>query len=83
MSYVGELDKRLDGLKFKSKNDQEVINYFHYHRGIKDEYEINCLKIANELGALAHKKAFISFKEKKSEYQIYLDYLKEIEVTEK
>lgn len=83
MSYVGELDKRLEGLKFKSKNDQEVINYFHYHRGIKDEYEINCLKIANELGALAHKKAFTSFKEKKSEYQIHLDYLKEIEVTEK
>jgi Xaa-Pro dipeptidase len=83
MTYVGELDKCLDSISFKSRNDQEVINYFHYHRGIKDEYEINCLKIANELGAQAHKRALKSFKAKKSEYQIHLDYLNEIEVTEK
>jgi Xaa-Pro dipeptidase len=83
MTYVGDLDKRLDGVSFESKNDQEVINYFHYHRGIKDDYEINCLKIANELGAQAHKKALKSFKAKKSEFQIHMDYLNEIEVTEK
>ncbi len=83
MTYVGDLDKRINGISFESKNDQEVINYFHYHRGIKDDYEINCLKIANELGAQAHKRALKSFKAKRSEFQIHMDYLNEIEVTEK
>ncbi len=83
LAYIGELNKSLEGIHFKSLNDPDLINYFHYHRGIKDEYEINCLKIANELGAQAHKKALKSFKEKKSEFEIHLDYLHEIEVTER
>lgn len=73
--FLGEDIEYAKELGFIRTNDQELVNFLHYHRMYKTEYEQYCLKEASKIGVRAHKAAFSAFKAGGSEFQIQLAYL--------
>lgn len=67
---------------FKAVNSESAINYLHFHRGTKSEYEITQLQEANHLAALAHNKAEAAFYAGCSELEIHFIYLNAIKQRE-
>ena len=80
--FLGEEINRFKEFSFKSFNDQRVINYIHFHRCIKSEYEVECMRRANKLASTAHKAACQVFLEGKSELETHFAYLNAISYRE-
>lgn len=80
--FIGEEYQRFESFRFKSLNDERVINYIHFNRTIKSEYEVECMKQANKIAGIAHLAAKKAFLEGKSELQTHLDYLNSINYRE-
>lgn len=72
---LGENCGPLTGIEAPSDS---FFNELKELRTIKTPFEIECLKDAAKLGMKAHRKAYDSFCEGKSEYLIHLDYLNEL-----
>jgi len=66
----------------KSLNDQRVTDYIHFARCIKSEYEVECMRKANKIAAVAHKAACAAFLRGDSEIQTHLAYLDSINYRE-
>ena len=84
-AFLGEEITRFQDYGFKSLNNQKIINHIHYNRCFKSEYEVECMKKANQIASIAHKTAKEAFLSGKSELQTHLAYLeaityKEVEV---
>lgn len=56
-------------------NPQKLLNAMFWQRAYKSDYEIACMKLANEAAALAHKVAEKAFRAGLSEQQIHLAYV--------
>ena len=56
-------------------NPQELLNAMYWQRAYKSEYEVACMKMANQKAAYAHKVAEEAFRAGKSEQQIHLAYV--------
>ncbi len=56
-------------------NPQGVLDYLHYHRAWKTEYELAMMRVASHLGARAHRAAEAAFRSGASEYGIHMAYL--------
>lgn len=67
---------------FKAINSSAAIDYLHFHRAEKTEYEITQLQNANNLAALAHNKAEAAFYAGCSELEIHYTYLNAIKQRE-
>lgn len=80
--FLGEEYQRFENFGFKSLNDKRVIDYIHFSRTIKSDYEIECMKKANEIAGIAHHAAKKAFLEGKSELQTHLAYLNSINYRE-
>jgi len=80
--FLGEETKRFVDFNFKSFNDMNILNYIHYHRCIKTEYEVACMRQANKIATIAHKAAQLAFLSGKSELQTHLVYLESINYRE-
>lgn len=73
--YLGEEVQLAQSFGFIHINLQKALNYLHYHRSIKTEYELHCVQQAQFAalkGHIAAKKAFFAGK---SEFEINLAYL--------
>ena len=64
-----------------SINPPELVAAINWSRAYKTDYEIACLKAANEQALPAHKAAEIAFREGLSEAEINACYLNELRVT--
>ncbi|MCE9679672.1 Xaa-Pro dipeptidase [Shewanella sp. AS1] len=73
--YIGENVDLADALGFGSANAEAVLNYLHYHRATKTEYELVCLRRANEIAVKGHEAAKGAFYSGASEFQIQQAYL--------
>ncbi len=80
--FLGEEIKKFEEFGFKSLNDLKVINYIHFSRSFKSEYEISCMRKANKIASIAHIAAQNAFFEGKSELQTHLAYLSAIDYTD-
>lgn len=67
---------------FQSINAKSAIDYLHYHRAAKSEYEITQLQKANDLAALAHHRAEAAFYAGCTELEIHYIYLNTIKQRE-
>lgn len=76
MAYIGGHQDVAAQLGFSHVNPSMVLNYFHYHRAYKTEYEMVCLREANRLAVLGHNAAKQAFLNQGSEFDIQLAYLK-------
>lgn len=81
-ALIGERDSFVDTLGLDQVNPQGLIDSLHYDRAWKTEYEIECMRRANALGARAHRVAEQAFRSGASEYEIHLQYMQACEHNE-
>jgi Xaa-Pro dipeptidase len=74
-AYIGEHLEVAEVLGFKSRNPDAVMSYLHYHRASKTEYELVCMRKANEIAVKGHQAAKDAFYSGASEFQIQQAYL--------
>lgn len=80
--YLGEYEEDAKALGFDKINQKSVIDYLHYHRAYKTDYQMDCLREANRIGVIGHKAAKAAFLSGASEFEIHLEYLKAISQTQ-
>ncbi|QYJ86224.1 Xaa-Pro dipeptidase [Shewanella mesophila] len=74
-AYIGEHLEVAEVLGFKSRNPEAIMSYLHYHRATKTEYELACMRRANEIAVKGHDAAKSAFYSGASEFQIQQVYL--------
>ena len=67
---------------FTKVNESSTIDYFHYHRAYKTDYEFECLRRSNAIAVKGHNAAKKAFYDGQSEYDIYMAYLSASQQTE-
>jgi Xaa-Pro dipeptidase len=75
IAFLGEWDERFAGWGDLTPNPEPVLNSLHWDRAWKTEYEVECLRRANERGARGHIAAEKAFRGGASEFEIHVDYL--------
>ncbi|KGQ70460.1 proline dipeptidase [Chelonobacter oris] len=73
--YLGDAVQLAQSLGFTHINLQKALNYLHYQRSIKTEYEVHCLQQAQFAALCGHRAAKNAFFDGKSEFEINLAYL--------
>ncbi|KAE9531040.1 Xaa-Pro dipeptidase [Testudinibacter aquarius] len=73
--YFGEEVRLAEALGFRQINPQKALNYLHYQRSIKTEYEIACIYQAQFAALKGHQAAQAAFFDGQSEFEINLAYL--------
>ncbi len=74
-AYLGEHVDVATALNFGHINPEPVVNFIHYHRAYKSDYEKHCLREANRLAVMSHNGAKAAFFAGGSEYDIQQAYL--------
>jgi len=64
------------------ENPQDLIHRLHWERAWKTEYEIECMRMANDCAVRGHRAAEGAFRDGASEYDIHLTYLRASSQTE-
>ncbi|HEX8408094.1 MAG TPA: Xaa-Pro dipeptidase [Thermoanaerobaculia bacterium] len=82
IAFLGEWDERFASWGDLTPNPERVVNSLHFDRAKKTEYEIECIRRANQRGARGHAAAERAFREGRSEYEIHLAYLAGADHTE-
>lgn len=75
-AIIGQAQDAVDG--FVPDNPQMVMDYLHYHRAFKTDYELAVMRQANRMGATAHRAAAAAFRDGGSEFDIHMAYLQAI-----
>lgn len=77
IAYLGPNPERAGelGLPVNAINPSNVINFLHYHRSIKTDYELACMNKAQEIAVEGHLAAQYAFMQGLSEYEINAAYL--------
>nr|4ZWU_A Chain A, ORGANOPHOSPHATE ANHYDROLASE/PROLIDASE [Alteromonas sp.]4ZWU_B Chain B, ORGANOPHOSPHATE ANHYDROLASE/PROLIDASE [Alteromonas sp.] len=74
-AYIGEYLEVAQALGFELMNPEPVMNFYHYHRAYKTQYELACMREANKIAVQGHKAARDAFFQGKSEFEIQQAYL--------
>ncbi|NMP17847.1 Xaa-Pro dipeptidase [Thalassotalea sp. Y01] len=74
-AYIGAHGEVANDYGFATQNPDAVINYFHYHRAYKTDYDLACLRQANKIAVKGHNAAKQAFMANASEFEIQLAYL--------
>ena len=56
-------------------NPPDLLTHLHYDRAVKTDYELECMRRANEAGARGHLAALAAFRRGDSEYLAHMRYL--------
>jgi len=75
-AYIGGHIEVAKALGFDNINSESLLNYLHYHRAYKTQYEQECLRQSNTIAVKGHKAAKAAFLAGASEYDIQQSYLK-------
>jgi Xaa-Pro dipeptidase len=70
------------GLPSNLQNERNLTNRLDFNRSIKSDYEISCLRVANDMALHAHAAAKRTFDEFGSEWAIHAAYLEALEIIE-
>jgi Xaa-Pro dipeptidase len=76
--YVGEYIEVAKALGFEHINPDRALHYLHYHRAVKSDYELACMRAANRLALRGHAAAEQAFRDGLSEFDINLAYLRAV-----
>lgn len=72
-AIIGEANAALDG--YAPNNPQAIIDYLHYQRSYKTDYELAMMRVASKIGTRAHRAAEKAFRAGESEFGIHMAYL--------
>lgn len=75
VAFIGEWAQSFGDWGLTNPNPPALINRLHYDRAWKTEYEIECMREANRVGARGHRAAEKAFRDGATEYEIHLAYL--------
>ena len=75
IALVGE-STALSEFTFGETNPRALLDRIHHNRAWKTDYELDCMREANRIGARGHIAAEKAFRAGASEYEIHLDYLR-------
>lgn len=75
-AYIGEHVEVAQALGFETINPEPLLNYLHFHRAYKTEYEQQCMRQSNKIAVAGHKAAKLAFLDGASEFAIQQTYLK-------
>ncbi|AIA69229.1 Xaa-Pro dipeptidase [Pectobacterium atrosepticum] len=77
VAYIGYAPQRAQGLGIRADNinPQGVLDYLHYHRAYKTDYELACMREAQKTAVIGHRAAHEAFLSGMSEFDINLAYL--------
>ncbi len=77
VAYIGPEPQRASqlGIAADHVNPQGVIDFLHYHRSYKTDYELACMREAQQRAVLGHRAAKDAFGAGLSEFSINLAYL--------
>jgi len=75
-AYIGEHIEVAQALGFSLINPEPTVNYIHYHRAYKTQYEQECMRQSNRIAVAGHKAAKLAFLDGASEFDIQQSYLK-------
>ncbi|WP_406665391.1 Xaa-Pro dipeptidase [Gallaecimonas sp. GXIMD1310] len=75
VAYIGEHLEYAKSLGFSDCNPAPVLNYLHYHRAYKTDWELACLRKANAIAVKGHMAARAAFYAGGSEFAINQAYL--------
>jgi len=81
-AYIGAHTEVATALGFDNINPESLLNYLHFHRGYKTDYEQECIRLSNRIAVAGHKMAKEAFYQGASEYDIQQTYLKATQHTE-
>ena len=81
-AYIGEHLDVAQVLGMEQRNPDSVLQYLHFHRSFKTNYELACLREANRIAVTGHQAAREAFYAKGSEIDIQRAYLKAVEQSE-
>jgi Xaa-Pro dipeptidase len=79
-AILGEDNVALDGAR--PNNPEAVLNYLHFQRSYKTDYELAMMRVASKLGTRAHRAAEAAFRGGAAEYDIHMAYLRAVHETE-
>lgn len=74
-AFIGEQYEPVTSWELSARNPQTLIDYIHYQRSHKTEYELACLRKANRMAARGHNAARDAFHAGASELEIQHAYL--------
>ncbi len=63
------------GLPSQLRNQERLVNYLDFHRGMKTPYEVEMMREANRKGVVSHQAAYDAFMAGGSEFDIHLAFL--------
>lgn len=77
VGYIGCAPQRARdlGIAAANINPQPVLNYLDYHRAVKTDYELACMREAQKTAVIGHRAAHEAFLSGMSEFDINLAYL--------
>lgn len=77
VAYIGPVAERAAslGIKTSAINPQGVIDFLHYHRSYKTDYELYCMREAQKTAVIGHRAAKEAFLSGMSEFDINIAYL--------
>ena len=77
VAYIGPVAERAVQLGFNTEciNPKNVIDYLHYYRAYKTDYELYCMRQAQKIAVNGHRAAKDAFFSRLSEFDINIAYL--------
>ncbi|MGB9095248.1 Xaa-Pro dipeptidase [Erwinia sp.] len=77
VAYIGPTPARATqlGIKAELTNPKAVIDFLHYHRSLKTDYELYCMREAQKTAVIGHRAAKEAFLSGMSEFDINGAYL--------
>ncbi|MGL4859818.1 MAG: Xaa-Pro dipeptidase [Enterobacteriaceae bacterium] len=77
IAYIGPCESRAVSLGIQPVqiNPRPVLNFFHFHRSCKTEYELFCLREAQKIAITGHQAVLEAFQAGMSEFDINMAYL--------
>ena len=82
VAFLGEWDNSFKTWGAMESNPADVISRLDFDRASKTEYEIECLRFANDIAVRGHLAAEKAFRDGQSEYDIHIAYLRAASATE-
>ncbi len=79
---LGEIDNAAHAFGIERVNPSTTLNILHYARGIKTDYELECLRLASRRGVHGHLAAEAAFRAQSAEFDIHRAYCKATEHTD-
>jgi Xaa-Pro dipeptidase len=79
---IGEIDDDAHALGIERVNPTAAINILHFARGIKTDYEVECIRIASRRSVRGHLAAETAFRAGMSEFEIHRAYCKAVSHTD-